>query len=137
MGSEIDNFHQTVNTNCMKLSGCGGSFSRPAFPETIVIIVPFGPSGCLKYNLFDADLLMFGFVLLLCVCVLFCTTFLHFFHNTTVNAKPLSPPNFEKIAQHFKSKHICFYFGSLHFFMFVDFRIPLAPPWARLVPFVA
>ena len=32
----------------MKLSGCGGFFSRPAFPETMVVTVPFGPSGFQK-----------------------------------------------------------------------------------------
>ena len=80
----------------------GGAFcSRPVFHETILIIVPFGPSGFVKSHSFDGDWLI------LCLFC-FCTCYVLFnivsmcFHTTTVNVGPLSLPIFEKIVPHFE-----------------------------------
>ena len=65
----------------------------------------------------------------------------HFFHNTTVNAQPLCPPIFDKIAPHFNNKQMCFLiwvpcvYGVFLFLLI--FGYPFPPPWARLVPFWA
>ena len=62
-----------------------------------------------------------------------------FVDKTTVNAQPLSPPNFEKIAPHFKN-NVFSYFASLRlrfllFHIFVDFRLPLPPfPLGQIGP---
>ncbi len=53
-----------------------------------------------------------------------------FFHKTTVNVQPLSPPVFNKIATHSKNLRfsILFVFGFTCFqpvVIFVDFQIPL------------
>ena len=121
----------------------------PAFHETNVITVPLGPTGFWKVvSGLKIDPFSFFSVFLWSV---FYTTFLSpFFHDTTVNVKPLSPPIFEKIA-HIWNKSICFLFWFfafaflLLFHIFVDFREPLAPTprpkwdflmvWSSLLPF--
>ena len=61
--------------------------------------------------------------------------FYHFFHKTSVNAQPLSPPFFEEIAAHKKNvfSHFCVcvcVFSIFH--IFVDFRVPLADPLGQI-----
>ena len=94
----------------MNVSAGGGFYSRPAFPETIVITVPFRPSVFQKVILFDADWLIFCFFSYP-VCYLLHNIFITIFHDTTINAQPLSPPIFEKIAPPFK-KQVSSYCGS-------------------------
>ena len=77
------------------------------------------------------------------VCALFyitCSSLFTFnFQNTTVNAQPLSPPIFEKIAPYCKRTVFYYLFICLrfHFFLFILlFRVPLASPWASPVTFL-
>ena len=37
-----------LSKSCMTVCGPGGFCTRPAFPETIITSVPFGPTGVLK-----------------------------------------------------------------------------------------
>ena len=115
MGPKIVNCYQIVKS-CMRSSQGGGFVSRPAFSETIVITVPFGPSFFVEGHLFDADWLIFLFVMLFCVLSLY-NMFITFFHNTTVNAKPLSPPIFKKIGLYLKEKSLFCFFAFAAFFI--------------------
>ena len=93
----------------MIVSAGGSFYSLPTFIGTMVITVPFGPSG---FRMAFLGWRLSHFLFLLFLCVLFVIQHLYrFFHNTTVNVKPLSPPIFKKIAPHFK-KLVCSYFGS-------------------------
>ena len=77
----------------MIVSRPGGFYSRPAFPETIIITVLFEPSGFQKV-IFSVQIVSFT-VFSVFLCAICYTTFLSlFFHNTTVNAEPLSPAIF-------------------------------------------
>jgi hypothetical protein len=67
--------------------------------------------------------------------------FITFVEKTSVNAQPLSPPIFEKIAPDFKNKVFSYFaylrLRFLYFFIFLlIFGCPFPPPWPRLVPFV-
>ena len=82
----------------------------------------------------DSFSVLSDFLCVICMCLAFC-------HNTTVKAESLRPSPFEKIAPHVKTNMFS-HLGSLrlwffYFYIFVDFRVPLPPPWARLVAFVA
>ena len=72
----------------------------PASHETIVITVPLG----LKDHFFDGEWLIYSFSYF-SLCYVLYNIFITFFHNTTVNAKPLSRPIF---APHFKIDHMIF-----------------------------
>ena len=126
----------------MNVCGCGGFVSRPAFPESMIITVPFGPSGFKKDHFCRCRLAHFLFFLFFCVLFVIRHVY-HYFHNTTVNAQPLTPPIFEKIAPYSKKKKdnimlglcVCVVFTCLYFCLFSG--TPCPPPRARLVPFLA
>ena len=75
MGPKIDNVRQIVE-KCMRISGPGAFCSRPAFPELIIITVPFGPTG-LNRSFFLCRFAYFLFAAFL--CAIFHTTFLSLF----------------------------------------------------------
>ena len=109
----------------------------PAFHKTIIITVPFGPSVFEKviFSLKIGSTSVFVCVSLCCVLYDILITFVD---KTPLNAQPLSPPIFEKIAPHFKN-NVFSYFGSLrlyflNFHIFVDFRLPLSPPLGQIGP---
>ena len=104
-------FSYKVSALAVTFSWFGRPCRDPAFHETIVITVPFGPNAFLRRHFFDDDLLMFRFVCF-SLCYVLCVIFITFVDKTTVNAQPLSPPIFEKIAPHLKN-NVCSYFSSL------------------------
>ena len=92
--------------------------AHPCFHETIVITVPLGHGGFRKIVLSMA--IGSSSVLSAFLYALFNTTFVTSFHNTLVNARPLSPPIFEKIAAH--QKNMSSHFGALRLrFLFVSY----------------
>ena len=110
----------------MNVSGCGGLFSRPALPKTIV-----------RSFFVDAHWLIFCFSWFP-VCYLLYDISITILHNTTVNAQPLSPPMFEKIAPHFKNKVFSYFvylrLRFLYFFICsLMFGCPF-PPLAQIGP---
>ena len=88
-----------VFTFAVSCSGFGRPCRDPAFHETMVITMPFGPSVFFNHLSMESGLLIV-FCAFLCATFLY-TLFITSVHNTTVNAQPLSPTMFEKIAQHF------------------------------------
>ena len=86
----------------------GGFASRPAFSETIVVTVPFGPSGFQKV-ISDGDWLIFSFLYFPCA-MFYAACVSPFFHNTTKNVAPLSHLVFEKIAPPLKKNVFLFCF---------------------------
>jgi hypothetical protein len=117
-------------------------FCDPAFHETTVILVPLGPS-VLKNIIFS---MMIGYFSVFSAfrCAMF---YMSFLSHLLINAQPLSPPIFEKIAPYFKN-NVFSYFGCLrlrflYLFIFVlIFGCPFPPPpgpdwshlWSILVP---
>ncbi len=79
------------------------------------------------------------FVAFLCApCYTTCLS-LFFCNKTSVNAQPLSPPIFEKIASRFQQQRFfLFCILTSTFFIFssicVDFRLPLPPSLGQLGP---
>ena len=107
----------------------------PASHETILITVPFGPSVFFNVIFFDEDWLTFRFNCF-SLCYVLYAIFITFVDNTTVNAKPLSPSIFEKIAPHFPQNS---FFSFWFFFTFSYFRwfsgtpcLPPEPDWSDL-----
>ena len=97
-------------------------FRDPAFHETIVILVPLGPS-VFKNIIFS---LVIGYFSVFCfsLCYVLYVMFITFVEKTWVNAQPLSPPIFEKIAPDFKKQRFflfCF-FTFAFFYTFPYFR---------------
>ena len=92
-----------------------------------------------KTYFFYEDLLIYSFFCF-SLCYVLYVIFITFVENTSVNAQPLSPPIFQKIAPDFKNKvFLCCFFTFAFFILvhiFVNFRLPLPTPWPRLVPFV-
>ena len=76
--------------------------SDPAFHEYIVMTVPFAPSVFLNV-IFSMKICNFPFFMF-SLCDVLYGTFITLLDNTTVNARPLSPPIFEKFAHHGKNK---------------------------------
>jgi hypothetical protein len=106
-------------------------FRDPAFHETIVILVPLGPS-VFQNIIFSMMTGYFSVLFCFSLCYVLYVIFITFVEKTSVNAQPLSPPIFEKIVPDFKN-NVCSYFVSfrlrfLYFHIFVDFRLPLPPP---------
>ena len=58
----------------------------------------------------------------------------HFFHNTTVNAQPLSPPIIEKITPHVKTDFP--YFGYVRLVLFLLIFVNPFPPLDHIGPIV-
>ena len=114
----------------MIVSAGGGFFSRPAFPETTVMTVPFGPSDFEKVILVDGDWFIFCFS----VCYLLYNLFIALFHYTTVNVGPLSLPICEKLAPHFKIENVLIWVLCVCVFYFfisvLIFGYRLRPPGA-------
>ena len=88
---------QKLQKSCTPVEG-ERPFRDPAFHETIVITLPLGTVICLS-NFFDGDWLTYCFC---CVslCYVLNNICITCFHKTSINAEPLSPPNFEEIAAH-------------------------------------
>jgi hypothetical protein len=88
----------------------GPSFSRPCFSRTRVILVPLGPS-VFKNIIFP---MMIGYFSVFSAfrCAMFYVIFITFVEKTSVNAQPLSPQIFMKIAPDFKN-NVFYYFASL------------------------
>ena len=116
------------------------SLSRPCFSRNHNSYCAVW-TKCLKQNHFFDEAWLLLILFCFSLCYVLYAIFITFVDKTTVNAQPLSPPIFEKIAPHFKN-NVFSYFGSLrlrflYFFIFVlIFGCPFPPPWPRLVPFV-
>ena len=86
-----------------------------------------------RHHFFSEDLLACILFLLVFVVLYFIAFLITIVDNTTVNAEPLNPSIFEKIAPHFPPKVFSHNFVFLLrflfiFHIFVDFRVPLPPP---------
>ena len=95
----------------------------------------------LEGHFFDGYWLFFSFFCFSLCYVLYYIIITFFRKNTTVNAQPLSPPNFEKIVP-LKNQKSVSHVGSLRsrffnlFIFLLIFGYPLPLPWARLVQLV-
>ena len=102
---------------------CGASLPRPCFHETVVINVPLGPT-VFFFLVFGIEIDPLFFICF-SVCYLLPHICITTFHNTTVNAKPLSPPNFEKIAPQLKRKKrfSLFWFVGFAFCFYIYLKV--------------
>ena len=105
----------------------GTSLSRPCFSRNHSNHRAVGTYWCLERHSFDGDWFIFDF------CNVLCNKFITFLHKTLVNAQPLSPPVFEKIAPHFQKERVSlFWFLTLAFFVFFIFSLIFAYPFPPL-----
>ena len=106
--------------------------------------MPFGPSGLQKV-IRSMQIGSFHVSFCFSVCYLlyntFITSFFSFFSNTTINAQPLSPPLFEKIAAQLKTNVfiilvicVCIFFFCIFYLMFEYPLPPLGPDWSHFGP---
>ena len=113
----------------------GRTSTDHAFRETIIITMSFGPGVFLKvicsmeFNSFSVWGGSLYYVLY--------TFLITLLSNTTVNAKPLSPPIFEKINSHFRIIAFSYFsyllWGVLYFVGIVlIFGYPLLPPLGQI-----
>ena len=91
----------------------------PAFHETTVTLVPLGPS-VFENIIFSMMIGYFPVFVCFSLCYVLYFIFITFVEQTSVNAQPLSPPIFEKIASDFKNK-VSSYFASLRLRFFILF----------------
>ena len=120
-------FSAKWSSKILTRSRAGRPFPDPAFHETTVILVPLGPS-VFKNVIFS---MMIGYFPAFSAFrrAMFYMSFLsHLLKKTTVNAQPLSPLIFEKIAPDFKNK-VFYYFASL--------RLRFSPPYCGSLFFFA
>ena len=121
-----------------KTLNCAEAPFRPWFSRNQSNYCTVGTSWLLKGHLFDGDWLICCFGCVSLCYVLYNMFIIYFFHKTSVNAQPLSPPCFEEIAARKKKTIlICvFAFAFVQFLIFLlIFGYPLPTPWTRLAQF--
>ena len=111
----------------------------PRFPSNRSLPRPclFGPSVFLNV-VFSMEITSFSVFVCFSLCYVLHAICIIFVHKTFVNAQPLSPPNFEKIAPPFKN-NVFFYLGSLRLrfllcIFLLKFGYPPWPDWSHLWP---